>query len=81
MITGKDISARRKSLGWSQESLAHTAGVCQSVVSMIERDHATKVSLYLQNCVRQALGLELLTEPVEAAPEKPPRSFTTSGGA
>lgn len=74
MITGKDISARRKSLGWSQEALAHTAGVGQSVVSLVERDITQGVSVHLQNCVRQALSLELIHESPE--PEPTPRPST-----
>lgn len=70
-MTGSDITAHRKSLGLSQEALADKAGVCQSAVSMIERDSAG-VSVHLQNCVRQALGLELLAEDAKPEPAQKP---------
>jgi len=74
MITGKQIKAARKSIGWSQEDLATAAAVSVSAISDLESEkskpHKDTVDL-----VRKALagaGAELpenLADPPRGADE------------
>ena len=69
-MLGEMVRARRKKLGWKQQTLADKAGLAQSYVSMIERGVVTDVSMETLRQLARALGMAA-KELMEAA-ESPP---------
>jgi transcriptional regulator with XRE-family HTH domain len=57
---GLGIRALRRRRGWRQKDLAAAAGVAQTVVSLIERGHADRVSMPLLRDVAAALDARLV---------------------
>lgn len=57
IVVGETIRKRRKELGWTQEQLAHEAGVCARNISRIENGERfpTIATLYM---LRKALNME-----------------------
>lgn len=54
---GRQVLARRKEKGWSQEELGELAGVSRNYVSLIERGEADSVSIKVISQLAVAFGV------------------------
>jgi ribosome-binding protein aMBF1 (putative translation factor) len=64
MITGRQVSAARKLLGWTRETLAAHAHVAQSIITICERGEE-KQSEMVVDAIQDALeaaGVEFLDQ-------------------
>lgn len=65
---GRQVFARRKEKGWSQEELGELAGISRNYVSLIERGEADSVSMKVIHQLAVAFGVNAaqLTGEVES---------------
>lgn len=68
---GRTISALRKGLGWSRDTLARKAGVGESTVSRLEL-YGTTPSLGVLSKIATALGVSASDLLAESEPERKP---------
>jgi len=56
-VLGRQVLAKRKEKGWSQEQLGEIAGISRNYVSQIERGEAASVTIKIINKLAIAFGV------------------------